>query len=242
MAYYGAGQFPARYRGGMFVAFHGSWNRAPLPQRGYNVCFVPCDAQGRPTGKYEIFADGFTGRINFTSPSEARYRPCGVAVGPDGSLYVGETHAGRIWRIFYTGETTPAPASAASAPEGESAAPAAAPVAGQGNGRRLYEQLCLSCHMADGTGVPDMQPSLRDSAVVRGDPAVLARTVLRGPAAVLPSDRPKYSNIMPPFDAALDDAQAADLITYVRQAFGAGASPMTAAQVAALRNEGGSAK
>jgi len=61
-------QLPAHYRGGAFIAFHGSWNRAPGPQGGYNVVFVPF-AGGRPTGQYEIFADGFAGAVK--APGQA---------------------------------------------------------------------------------------------------------------------------------------------------------------------------
>jgi glucose/arabinose dehydrogenase len=94
----------ATYRGGFFVSFHGSWNRAPEPQRGYNVCFVPCDERGLPRGTYEVFAEGFPGTDEpFTDTNKAKYRPMGVAVGPDGSLYVGADQGARIWRIFKTG-------------------------------------------------------------------------------------------------------------------------------------------
>ncbi|MGH7700050.1 MAG: PQQ-dependent sugar dehydrogenase [Gemmatimonadales bacterium] len=98
LAFYAGTQFPARYRGGVFVAFHGSWNRAPLPQQGYNVTFVPF-AGGRPAGAYEVFADGFAGPDK--SPGGALHRPSGVAVGPDGSLYVSDDKGGRIYRILY---------------------------------------------------------------------------------------------------------------------------------------------
>jgi glucose/arabinose dehydrogenase len=105
MAYYGADLFGAKYRGGFFVTFHGSWNRAPEPQRGYNVCFVPCDERGMPRGTYEVFAEGFPGTDEpFTDTKKATYRPMGVAVGPDGSLYVGADQGSRIWRIFKTGQ------------------------------------------------------------------------------------------------------------------------------------------
>jgi len=99
VAFYTGTQFPKPYQGGAFVAFHGSWNRAPLPQAGYNVTFVPFSG-GKP-GKYEVFADGFAGKTTFTNPGEAAARPGGVAVGPDGSLYVTEDTKGRIWRIMY---------------------------------------------------------------------------------------------------------------------------------------------
>jgi glucose/arabinose dehydrogenase len=97
---YGGTQFPARYRGGFFVAFHGSWNRAPLPQAGYNLAFVPMK-DGRP-GAYEIFANGFAG-TDAPQPGTAAHRPTGIAVGPDGSLYVTDDAKGRIYRIFYRG-------------------------------------------------------------------------------------------------------------------------------------------
>jgi glucose/arabinose dehydrogenase len=98
LAFYTATQFPARYRGGAFVAFHGSWNRAPLPQAGYRVTFVPFQ-DGRPAGSYETFADGFW-HEDGTGP---RHRPVGVAEGPDGSLYITDDAAGRIWRVMYRG-------------------------------------------------------------------------------------------------------------------------------------------
>jgi len=99
IAFYAGSQFPAKYRGGLFIAFHGSWNRAPLPQGGYNVVFVPF-ARGAAAGDWEVFADGFAGAD--VSPGGARYRPTGLAVGPDGSLYVSsDAKAGAIIRIMY---------------------------------------------------------------------------------------------------------------------------------------------
>jgi len=97
---YKATQFPTAYQGGAFVAFHGSWNRAPAPQGGYSIVFQPLSA-GHPTGKYIVFADGFAG--NYREPGRAAARPGGLAVGPDGSLYVAEDVHGKIWRITYSG-------------------------------------------------------------------------------------------------------------------------------------------
>lgn len=102
IAFYDGTQFPERYRGGAFIAFHGSWNRSPLPQAGYNVTFVPFDG-ARPAGGWEVFADGFSETSVIEDPPDARYRPTGVAVGPDGSLFVADSREGRIWRIFYDG-------------------------------------------------------------------------------------------------------------------------------------------
>ncbi len=104
LAFNAGTQFPAKYRHGGFLAFHGSWNRAPRPQRGFNVVFIPYDDQGRPTGAWEVFADNFAGKPEVASPGDAKHRPNGVAFGPDGSLYVSDSQAGRIWRIVYTGE------------------------------------------------------------------------------------------------------------------------------------------
>jgi glucose/arabinose dehydrogenase len=96
--FYTGRQFPARYRGGLFIAFHGSWNRAPLPQAGYNVVFVPMK-DGAPSGSYEVFADDFAGGDK--SPSGALHRPVGLAQGPDGALYISDDKGGRIWRVTY---------------------------------------------------------------------------------------------------------------------------------------------
>ncbi len=100
VVFYTGEQFPEKYRGGAFVVFHGSWNRAPLPQGGYNVVFVEF-GPGETTGEWEVFADGFAGED--VSPRGAAHRPSGAAVGPDGSLYISDDRAGRIYRIMFTG-------------------------------------------------------------------------------------------------------------------------------------------
>lgn len=93
-------KLPAKYKDGVFVAFHGSSHRAPLPEAGYVVAFVPFK-NGVPTMDFEVFADGFAGAM--ASPAGARARPSGLAQGPDGSLYVSDGKGGRVWRITYTG-------------------------------------------------------------------------------------------------------------------------------------------
>ncbi len=100
LAFYTGTQFPEKYRGGAFIAFHGSWNRAPEPQAGYNVVFQPFSG-GKPSGGYEVFADGFAGPRK--QPGSARHRPAGLAVGPDGALFIGDDAGGRIWRVTHGG-------------------------------------------------------------------------------------------------------------------------------------------
>lgn len=97
-----AQQFPTRYHHGAFIAFHGSWNRAPLPQQGYKIVFQPFNGK-QPTGDYEDFATGFAGEAPIASPRDAAHRPCGVAVAPDGALFVVDSVRGRVWRITYAG-------------------------------------------------------------------------------------------------------------------------------------------
>jgi glucose/arabinose dehydrogenase/mono/diheme cytochrome c family protein len=133
MALYDKEQFPAHYRHGVFIAFHGSWDRAPYPQGGYNVVFQAL-AGDHASGECEVFADGFAGAVK--SPGQAEHRPSGVAVGPDGSLFVSDDVRGRIYRIVYQGgsgtesaaEFTPCPS--ASAPAGNVIADNAKPPEG----------------------------------------------------------------------------------------------------------------
>jgi mono/diheme cytochrome c family protein len=210
------------------VAFHGSWNRAPRAQAGYQIGFVPFDDKGMPVGTYETFADDFAGKREFVS-GDARFRPLGLAVGPDGSLYISDTERGRIWRVIYTGETntTARPAAQTTA--------ASAAVNDGSRGAQLYQQVCAACHMPDGSGVAGLQAPLVGSSVVAGDPATLIRVVLQGPAQVLPANRAKYAVQMPPFAAAFSDVDIAETLTFVRRAFGKGAAVVTAAEVKAQR-------
>jgi glucose/arabinose dehydrogenase len=90
LAFYNADQFGTAYKGGLFIAFHGSWNRAPLPQAGYRVVFVPF-ANGRPSGQYSTFATAKGG------PTELR--ASGLAVGKDGSLYISADQNEKIWKV-----------------------------------------------------------------------------------------------------------------------------------------------
>ncbi len=103
LLFYGGRQFPSRFRGGAFVAFHGGFDRAPLPNEGFNVVFVPFGGQA-PVGGWEVFADGFIGNST-NPPADAEHRPMGLAEGPDGSLYISDDDGGRIWRVVFTGSS-----------------------------------------------------------------------------------------------------------------------------------------
>lgn len=98
LLFYTGSQFPEKYKNGAFIAFHGSWNRAPEPQEGYCVVYQPFK-DGKPDGQYEVFADGFAGPKK--TPDGALHRPCGLAQGPDGSLYVTDDQGGSLYKISY---------------------------------------------------------------------------------------------------------------------------------------------
>ena len=103
LLFYTGNQFPDRYKNGAFIAFHGSTNRVPYPQAGYVIGFIPF-YEGKPNGDLEIFADGFAGREIIVDMEDAKYRPMGLAQGPDGSLYISESKKGKIWRVFFSGD------------------------------------------------------------------------------------------------------------------------------------------
>lgn len=174
---YQGSQFPSAYKDGAFIAFHGSWNRAPGPQGGYNVVFQPL-AGGKASGPFVVFADGFAGAIK--QPGRAAHRPTGLAVGPDGSLYIADDQGGRIWRVTAehgsqsTGIAPAAPAAAGAQvanaakvppPEGihpdAGAGPLPIPPGGSPDQVALGERIfhgqaaggtCAGCHSGDGKG------------------------------------------------------------------------------------------
>jgi glucose/arabinose dehydrogenase len=100
LLFYTGNMLPARYRNGAFIVFHGSWNRAPLPQQGFKVVFQPME-NGRAVGDFEVFVDGFI--TSEGQPTELGGRPTGLAQGPRGELYLADDSRGRIWRITYQG-------------------------------------------------------------------------------------------------------------------------------------------
>jgi glucose/arabinose dehydrogenase len=96
MLFYEGSQFPAEFKGDVFAAEHGSWNKAK--RAGYEVIVAPV-RDGHATGEYEDFLTGFT-----TADGQVWGRPVGVAVGDDGSLFVTDDGSGSIWHITYTGK------------------------------------------------------------------------------------------------------------------------------------------
>jgi glucose/arabinose dehydrogenase len=102
LQFYNGDAFPERYKNGAFIAFHGSWNRPGHKQWGYNVTFVPFDGK-KPSGEWKRFATEFEGPERVESPGQAEHRPCGLAEGPKGNLYVVDSQKGRLWRISYEG-------------------------------------------------------------------------------------------------------------------------------------------
>jgi glucose/arabinose dehydrogenase len=84
------GALGAAFGAGAFVAFHGSWNRAPLPQAGYRVVFQPLNGT-KPAGTYTTVAVSASG--------ETDLRPAGLAVAPDGALFIAADKNNRIWRV-----------------------------------------------------------------------------------------------------------------------------------------------
>ena len=231
LQFYHAEQFPERYRGGAFITFHGSWNRSPLPQQGYNVAFVPFEGKF-PSGDYEIFADGFKGTDVLLSPAAARYRPTGVAVGPDGSLYVSEDMRGRIWKISHVGEgegpMASIPAQTVRQVPAETT-PSDFPL--DPEGERLYQLHCLGCHQIDGSGVPGLQPPLERSDKLADNDDYLLKLVLEGSEWV--EDR-YYQNLMTGF-SYLSDEDLSTVLNYVKMRFGDAPPTITPEDVARMR-------
>ncbi len=240
LAIYNAEQFPNAYRGGAFIAFHGSWNRAPYPQGGYNVVFQPL-ADGKPTGNFVVFADGFAGAVK--EPGQAAHRPSGLAVGPDGALYISDDSHGRIWRVSFHGATATTGIASAPVPRvgiaaadanvlppegihpdaGAEATVAALPIAPGATaaqialGERVFHGqadggTCAGCHGSNAKGTP-LAPDLTGGKWLWGDGslATITRTIADG----VPNPK-NYRSPMPPKGGAqLSDSDLKAVAAYV---------------------------
>jgi mono/diheme cytochrome c family protein len=102
-------------------------------------------------------------------------------------------------------------------------------------GQTLYGRHCLTCHQADGYGVPNMQPAIVGGTWVGGDPRALAMFVLTGGFDSASRKESDNGNVMPAF-AQLSDDELAAILTFIRAKFGEGASPLSAADVAGARS------
>jgi len=102
-------------------------------------------------------------------------------------------------------------------------------------GEKTYTQYCLPCHQADGSGVAQLNPPLKNTEYVLGDETRLIGIVMNGFSEGVEINGDTYTNPMPGFGASLKDEEIADVLTYVRNSFGNKASEISAEQVKALR-------
>jgi len=236
--FYTGDQFPARYKNGAFIAFHGSTNRAPFPQQGYFVGFIPFE-NGKPTGKWEVFADGFIEETPLANVSDAPYRPMAIAMGPDGSLYLSETVKGKIWRVMFKGNKGNfGYADLAKMEQRKKLPHIKTPDEFNDNlqkgqaigGEKIYLTYCASCHQRNGKGAEGRFPPLVDASWVKGDKAKLINVLLNGLEGNIDVNGIGYNGIMPKH-AFLTDEEAAGVLTYIRQNFGSMEDEITAREV-----------
>ena len=237
MLIYEGSQFPSAYKDGAFVAFHGSWNRAPEPQGGYNVVFQPL-ANGKASGPFVVFADSFAGASK--QPGQAAHRPTGLAVGPDGALYIADDQGGRIWHVtFQGGDKASGIAAAAPAPLTAQAATPGNPLPPEGIhpnaglrplpippgaspdqvalGERIFEGqanggTCAGCHGTNGKGTA-MGSDLTSGKWLWGNGSVeaITRTIVQG----VPKPK-QHTGVMPPMGGTqLSQADLAAVADYV---------------------------
>ena len=230
--FYQGDQFPEHYKNGAFIAFHGSTIRAPFPQAGYFIGFVPF--KDGKFGEWEVFADGFTQVDKIVDTDDAGYRPMGIAMGPDGSLYISESEHGKIWRVMYKGDKRNFGRDQLSQMEKLKELPHIktpdeqkddlTPLRAEA-GAVLYNKYCGSCHMANGMGDGSRFPPIAGSEWVKGDQKVLIDVVLSGLKGPIEVNGKTYDGVMPPVDY-LEDEEIAQILTYIRKEFGDNAPPV----------------
>ncbi|HEY9489082.1 MAG TPA: c-type cytochrome, partial [Chryseosolibacter sp.] len=240
--FYTGDQYPSRYKNGAFIAFHGSTNRGPYPQAGYFIAFVPFQ-NGQPSGPWEVFADGFGVVDPILSANDAIYRPMGIAMGPDGSLYISETEKGKIWRIMFTGSERDFGADQlANMEQRKQASNIRQPHEINDNlekgeltgGAKVYDIYCGTCHQRDGEGASGRFPPLAKASWVTGDKNLLIGIVLKGMEGPIDVGGEQFNGTMPQH-SFLNNEEIANVLTYIRQNFGNNASAVTPEEVAVVR-------
>ena len=243
LLFYRGKQFPPHYKNGAFVAFHGSTDRAPYPQAGYIIVFVPFK-DGKPSGPWEVFADGFARVDPILSVSDAVYRPMGLAEGPDGSLYVSDTEKGKIWRIMYKGDKKAFGTAQLAAMEKrkQTASNIRTPDEIKDNlfkdmpaTSAVYTTYCIACHQADGKGDGNRFPPLAQSEWVNYNKARLINVILNGLKGPVKVKGLSYNEVMPGHGSFLSDDQVAEVLTYVKSNFNNLPEIVTPAEVSAVR-------
>lgn len=225
--FYTGNQFPDRYKNGAFIAFHGSTIRAPYPQAGYFVCFVPFK-NGAPKGPWEVFADGFAGVDTIVNTSDAVHRPMGIAMGPDGSLYISDSEKGKIWRIMYKGDKKKFGLAQLAQMEKRKETKPNIKTPDEINDNlsqgkltavaKLYTTYCAICHQGNGKGDGTRFPSLENSRWVQGDNQKLIRIMLNGLSGSIEVNSVGFNGAMPP-QSFLKDEDIALILTYIRKNF-----------------------
>lgn len=236
LKFYRGDQFPDYYRNGAFIAFHGSTIRNPYPQAGYFVAFVPYQ-NGEFSNEWDAFANGFTVVDPVVNTNDSNYRPVGLAVGPDGSLYISDSVKGKIWRVMFKGnknsfgdeqlagmkEVKQTASNIRYPDEVDDNLQKELGVAGQ----RIYELYCAACHQRNGSGVEGRYPSLTASQKIH-DKNILLNVILAG------QDSPDYEIQMPPHEF-LNNVEIAGLSTYIMNEFGGEADSVTSDEVEKIR-------
>lgn len=244
LVFYEGDQFPERYKHGAFIAFHGSTNRAPYPQSGYIVAFVPFK-NGKVNGDWEIFADGFAGVDPIESVNDAKLRPMGIAFDKDGAMYLSESVKGRIWKITYKGDRTNfGEAQLAQMELRKLATHVRTPdkikddLAQNANspGEIVYNTYCANCHQKDGEGAIGRFPPLTSTDWVSGDKNRLIKIILAGMEGEMQINEEMYNGVMPQH-SFLSDTEIANVLTFIRGNFGNNASAIERDEVADQRSQ-----
>jgi glucose/arabinose dehydrogenase/mono/diheme cytochrome c family protein len=241
LLFYRGNQFPQRYRNGAFIAFHGSTNRAPYPQAGYFVGFIPFK-DGKPTGEWEVFADGFASVDTIVNTSDAKHRPMGLATGPDGSLYITDSRKGKIWRVMYKGNADDFDATHLASMEARKNLPHIKTPHEIDDDlqkhlpkeEKLYNTFCGTCHQRNGKGARGRMPPLAGTDWVTGNKERLITVVLNGLQGPLEINGELYNSVMPSH-RFLKDEEIATILTYIRKSFGNQAGPVSEEEVRRVR-------